>query len=82
MKKRNKANEAERGKKTDAIRKLEIDQMAEHEPSESASRWLKRPAYSAMNMIRAQGEQMQRETAEKWLKRKSVKMEEEKCRQA
>ncbi|WP_279287347.1 hypothetical protein [Mediterraneibacter hominis] len=30
---------------------------------------------AAIKLIRAQGEQMQRENAEKWLKRKGVKVE-------
>ena len=58
MKKRNKTNEAEREKKADAIRKLEIDQMAEHKPSDNASKWFRRPAYQVGRLIRRQGEQI------------------------
>jgi hypothetical protein len=46
--------------------------MAEHDPSATAKRQMNHKPYQAAVLIREQGEQMRRETAESWLKRKNV----------
>ena len=49
-----------------------IEQMAEHDPSATAKRQMNHKPYQAAVLIREQGEQMRRETAESWLKRKNI----------
>ena len=54
------------------LRQRGIEQMAEHDPSATAKRQMNHKPYQAAVLIREQGEQMRRETAESWLKRKNV----------
>lgn len=70
MLRKTKTNEAQRQKQAENIRRRGIEQMAEHDPSESAKRQMQHKPYQAAALIREQGEQMRRETAESWLKRK------------
>lgn len=72
MLRKTKTNEAQRQKQAENIRRRGIEQMAEHDPSESAKRQMQHKPYQAAALIREQGEQMRRETAESWLKRKNV----------
>ena len=67
-----KTNEAQRRKQAESIRQRGIEQMAEHDPSATAKRQMNHKPYQAAVLIREQGEQMRRETAESWLKRKNV----------
>ena len=67
-----KTNEAQRRKQAENIRQRGIEQMAEHDPSATAKRQMNHKPYQAAVLIREQGEQMRRETAESWLKRKNV----------
>lgn len=70
--KKTKTNEAQRRKQAESIRQRGIEQMAEHDPSATAKRQMNHKPYQAAVLIREQGEQMRRETAESWLKRKNV----------
>lgn len=67
-----KTNEDRLRKQAESIRKIEYTEMAEHDPSESAKRQMQHKPYQAAVLIREQGEQMRRETAESWLKRKNI----------
>ena len=61
--------------KQEIAREANNNYMAKHRPSIEAIRRFRTPAYGAVGLIRAQGEQMQLESAENWLKRKGVKVE-------
>jgi hypothetical protein len=67
-----KTNEAQRRKQAESIRQRGIEQMAEHDPSATSKRQMNHKPYQAAVLIREQGEQMRRETAESWLKRKNI----------
>ena len=67
-----KTNEAQPRKQAESIRQRGIEQMAEHDPSATAKRQMNHKPYQAAVLIREQGEQMRRETAESWLKRKNI----------
>ena len=67
-----KTNEAQRRKQAESIRKRGIEQMAEHDPSAAAKRQMRHKPYQAAALIREQGEQMRRESADSWLKRKNI----------
>ena len=67
-----KTNEAQRRKQAESIRKRGIEQMAEHDPSAAAKWQMQHKPYQASVLIREQGEQMRRESAESWLKRKNI----------
>lgn len=67
-----KTNEAQRRKQAESIRKRGIEQMAEHDPSAAAKRQMQHKPYQAAVLIREQGEQVRRETADSWLKRKNI----------
>ena len=67
-----KTNEAQRRKQAESIRKRGIEQIAEHDPSASAKRQMQHKPYQAAVLIREQGEQVRRETADSWLKRKNI----------
>ena len=67
-----KTNEAQRRKQAERIRKRGIEQMAEHDPSAAAKRQMQHKPYQAAVLIREQGEQMRRETAESWLRRRNI----------
>lgn len=70
--KKTKTNEAQRRKQAESIRKRGIELMAEHDPSESAKRQMQHKPYQAAALIREQGEQMRRESAESWLRRRNI----------
>lgn len=67
-----KTNEAQRRNQAQNIRKIEHTEMAEHDPSESAKRQMQHKPYRAAVLIREQGEQMRRESADSWFKRKNI----------
>ena len=67
-----KTNEAQRRKQAESIRKRGLEQMAEHDPSAAAKRQMHHKPYQAAVLIREQGEQMRRESADSWLKRKNI----------
>lgn len=67
-----KTNEAQRRKQAESIRKRGIEQMAEHDPSAAAKRQMQHKPYQAATLIQEQGEQMRRESADSWLKRKNI----------
>lgn len=67
-----KTNEAQRRKQAENIRRRGLEQMAEHDPSESAKRQMNHKPYRAAVLIREQGEQIRKETAESWLKRRNI----------
>ena len=67
-----KTNEAQRQKQAESIRKRGIEQMAEHDPSAAAKRQMQHKPYQAATLIREQGEQVRRETAESWLRRRNI----------
>ena len=69
---KNKTNEAQRRKQAENIRQRGLEQMAEHDPSAAAKRQMQHKPYQAAALIREQGEQMRRESAESWLKRKNI----------
>ena len=52
-------SESKQMKKADIIRQIEHEEMAEHEPSESAKRHMQHKPYAAAEMIRAQSRQME-----------------------
>ncbi|EGN31161.1 hypothetical protein HMPREF0988_00862 [Lachnospiraceae bacterium 1_4_56FAA] len=72
MLRKTKTNEAQRRKQAESIRKRGIEQIAEHDPSASAKRQMQHKPYQAAVLIREQGEQVRRETADSWLKRKNI----------
>lgn len=51
-----KTNEAQRRKQAENIRQRGLEQMAEHDPSESAKRQMQHKPYQAAVLIREQGE--------------------------
>lgn len=65
-----KTNEAQRRKQADSIRRRGLEQMAEHDPSESAKRQMQHKPYQAAALIREQGEQMRRESVDEFVARK------------
>ena len=67
-----KTNEAQRQKQAESIRRRGLDQMAEHDPSAAVKRQMQHKPYQAATLIREQGEQMRRESADSWLKRKNI----------
>ncbi len=67
-----KTNEAQRQKQAESIRRRGLEQMAEHDPSAAAKRQMQHKPYQAAALIREQGEQMRRETAESWLRRRNI----------
>ena len=67
-----KTNEAQRRKQAESIRKRGLEQMAEHDPSAAAKRQMRHKPYQSATLIREQGEQVRRETADSWLKRKNI----------
>mgnify|MGYP003286421121 CR=1 FL=1 len=72
MLRKTKTNEAQRRKQAESIRQRGLEQMAEHDPSESAKRQMQHKPYRAAVLIREQGEQMRRESADSWFKRKNI----------
>ena len=72
MLRKTKTNEAQRQKQAESIRKRGIELMAEHDPSAAAKRQMRHKPYQAAVLIREQGEQVRRETADSWLKRKNI----------
>ena len=72
MLRKTKTNEAQRRKQAESIRQRVLEQMAEHDPSESAKRQMQHKPYQAAVLIREQGEQVRRETAESWLRRRNI----------
>lgn len=70
--KKTKTNEAQRRKQAESIRRRGLEQMAEHDPSAAAKRQMRHKPYQAATLIREQGEQMRRESADSWLKRKNI----------
>ena len=72
MLRKTKTNEAQRRKQAESIRRRGIEQMAEHDPSAAAKRQMRHKPYQAAALIREQGEQMRRESADSWLKRKNI----------
>ena len=67
-----KTNEAQRQKQAESIRRRELEQMAEHDPSAAVKRQMQHKPYQAAALIREQGEQMRRESADSWFKRKNI----------
>ena len=65
-----KTNEAQRRKQAESIRQRGLEQMAEHDPSESAKRQMQHKPYQAATLIREQGEQMRREDVAEFVARK------------
>lgn len=72
MLRKTKTNEAQRRKQAESIRRRGIEQMAEHDPSAAAKRQMRHKPYQAATLIQEQGEQMRRESADSWLKRKNI----------
>ena len=72
MLRKTKTNEAQRRKQAESIRQRGIEQMAEHDPSAAAKRQMRHKPYQAATLIQEQGEQMRRESADSWLKRKNI----------
>lgn len=72
MIRKTKINETQIWKNIQKNRKIEHTEMAEQEPSESAKWQMRHKPYRAAVLIREQGEQMRRESAEDWLKRKNI----------
>lgn len=72
MLRKTKTNEAQRRKQAESIRQRGLEQMAEHDPPESAKRQMQHKPYQASVLIREQGEQVRRETAESWLRRRNI----------
>lgn len=72
MLRKTKTNEAQRRNQAESIRQRGLEQMAEHDPSESAKRQMQHKPYQAAVLIREQGEQVRRETAESWLRRRNI----------
>lgn len=72
MLKKTKTNEAQRRKQAENIRQRGLEQMAEHDPSAAAKRQMRHKPYQAATLIQEQGEQMRRESADSWLKRKNI----------
>lgn len=70
MLRKTKTNEAQRRKQADSIRRRGLEQMAEHDPSESAKRQMRHKPYQAAVLIREQGEQMRREDVAEFVARK------------
>ena len=69
MLRKTKTNEAQRRKQAESIRQRGLEQMAEHDPSESAKRQMQHKPYQAA-LIREQGEQMRRESVDEFVARK------------
>lgn len=65
-----KTNEAPCRKQVESIRRRGLEQMAEHDPSESAKRQMRHKPYQAATLIREQGEQMRREDVAEFVARK------------
>ena len=65
-----KTNEAQPRKQAESIRKRGLEQMAEHDPSESAKRQMQHKPYQAAVLIREHGEQMRREDVAEFVARK------------
>ena len=72
MLRKTKTNESQRRKQAESIGQRGLEQMAEHDPSESAKRQMQHKPYQAAVLIREQGEQVRRETAESWLRRRNI----------
>lgn len=72
MLRKTKTNEAQRRKQAESIRQRGLEQMAERDPSVSAKRQMQHKPYQAAVLIREQGEQVRRETAESWLRRRNI----------
>ena len=72
MLRKTKTNEAQRRKQAENIRRRGLEQMAEHDPSAAAKRQMQHKPYQAAVLIREQGEQVRRETAESWLRRRNI----------
>lgn len=72
MSRKTKTNEAQRRKQAENIRQRGLEQIAEHDPSASAKRQMQHKPYQAAVLIREQGEQVRRETAESWLRRRNI----------
>ena len=72
MLRKTKTNEAQRRKQAESSRRRGIEQMAEHDPSAAAKRQMRHKPYQAATLIQEQGEQMRRESADSWLKRKNI----------
>lgn len=70
MLRKTKTNEAQRRKQAENIRQRGLEQMAEHDPSESAKRQMQHKPYQAAVLIREQGEQMRREDVAQFVARK------------
>ena len=65
-----KTNEAQRQKQAESIRRRELEQMAEHDPSAAVKRQMQHKPYQAAALIREQGEQMRRESVDEFVARK------------
>ena len=72
MLRKTKTNEAQRRKQAENIRRRGLEQMAEHDPSAAAKRQMRHKPYQVGELIREQGEQMRRESADSWFKRKNI----------
>lgn len=59
MLRKTKTNETQRRKQAENIRQRGLEQMAEHDPSESAKRQMNHKPYRAAVLIREQGKQME-----------------------
>ena len=64
-----KTNEAQRQKQAESIRRRELEQMAEHDPSAAVKRQMQHKPYQAAALIREQGEQMRRESVDEFVAR-------------
>ena len=65
-------SESEQMKKADIIRQIEHEEMAEHEPSESAKRHMQHKQYAAAVMIREQGKQIEHLYPMEYLQKKGI----------
>lgn len=65
-------SESEQMKKADIIRQIEHEEMAEHEPSESAKRHMQHKPYAAAVMIREQGKQIEHLSPTEYIQKKGI----------
>lgn len=63
-------SESKQMKKADIIRQIEHEEMAEHEPSESAKRHMQHKPYAVAAMIREQGKQIEHLSPMEYLQKK------------
>lgn len=65
-------SESEQMKKADIIRQIEHTEMAEHEPSEHAKRYMQHKPYAAAVMICEQGKQIEHLSTIEYLQKKGI----------